>query len=297
MPSLCVHGVSHNYYLTAPQQYPYPVVFIHGWLLSHHYWLPVIEQLQSQYQCLTYDLRGFGASRFGLENYKLGLPKAAQQLGASCSPFGLAAYARDLHQLLTQLNLQKVWLVGHSLGASIALWAAYCYPQQIQGVISVNAGGGIYLKQEFTQFRQAGQQIVRFRPQWLRYLALLEIPFTRMMVAQPLERHWGRQRFQDLLQADPAAALGTLLETTTEEEVHLLPQIVSKLCQPTYFLAGQDDRVMEPKFVYHLASYHPLFTSLEGNVREIPCCGHLAMVEQPMLVVEHLQQWLGDFLG
>ena len=42
----------------------------------------------------------------------------------------------------------------------------------------------------------------------------------------------------NLLNADPNAALGTLLETTTEDEVHLLPRIVTDLQQPVYFLGG-----------------------------------------------------------
>jgi pimeloyl-ACP methyl ester carboxylesterase len=38
---------------------------------------------------------------------------------------------------------------------------------------------------------------------------------------------------------------------------------------------------MEPKYVRHLASFHPLFQGCDENVIEIPDCGHLAMVEQP----------------
>ena len=38
------------------------LVFIHGWLLSRAYWEPVIKQLSQFYDCLSYDLRGFGES-------------------------------------------------------------------------------------------------------------------------------------------------------------------------------------------------------------------------------------------
>ncbi|HEY9879349.1 MAG TPA: alpha/beta hydrolase [Leptolyngbyaceae cyanobacterium] len=292
MPSITVRGVSHSYSLTTPQGFSKTLVFIHGWLLSQQYWFPIVDQLSSTFQCLSYDLRGFGESTKGLDDYQAGVLQSAQQIGASYSPFSLAAYARDLGSLLEQLNLTKVWLVGHSLGASIALWAAYCYPEWIAGVVCVNAGGGIYLKQEFDRFRQAGQQIVRFRPQWMRYLPLADLAFARMMVAQPLARQWGRQRLVDFLQANSDAALGSLLESTTEEEVHLLPRIVSSLNQPVYFLAGERDQVMEIKFVRYLASFHPLFESGQEIVIELPNCGHIALLECPNLVVESLTKLL-----
>ncbi|NJO79111.1 MAG: alpha/beta fold hydrolase [Cyanobacteria bacterium RM1_2_2] len=58
-----IQGFPHAYELSAPTDSPIVLVFVHGWLLSHAYWQPVIEHLSSTYQCLTYDLRGFGRSQ------------------------------------------------------------------------------------------------------------------------------------------------------------------------------------------------------------------------------------------
>jgi pimeloyl-ACP methyl ester carboxylesterase len=256
------------------------LIYIHGWLLSRHYWQPLVQQLSTDYPCLTYDLRGFGDSPAeALEAHRSNL---------ALSPFSLAAYARDLVLLLEHLQIRQAWLIGHSLGGSIALWAAKACPEKIQGVICLNAGGGIYLKEEFERFRTMGQRLVRFRPPWLATLPGLDWLFTRMMVEQPLARPWGRQRIQDFVRADAKAALGSLLESTTEEEVHLLPQLVAQLSQPVYFLAGQKDKVMEAKYVNYLASFHSLFYPLGQNVIEIPDCGHFAMLEQTQMVVEKM---------
>ncbi|MGB3202266.1 MAG: alpha/beta hydrolase [Nodosilinea sp.] len=290
MATTTVFGVPHYYYLTETKQAP-PLVFIHGWLLSHRYWQPVIDRLAPRYTCLAYDLRGFGESRYGLDQYIPGIPAAAEALGASTSPYGLGAYARDVAALLEQLNLGPVWLVGHSLGGSMALWMAHCYPQQVQGVICLNAGGGIYLEREFRQFRQAGQYIVGWRRSWLRY-TLLPLLLTRMMVYQPLDYGWGRDRCLDLLQADAAAALGSLLESTTEAEVHLLPQVVAALQPPVYFIAGRQDQVMNLRYVHHLAGYSPGARQGQIPVVELDKCGHLAMLEQPDVVAKVLQDLL-----
>ncbi|NJL46560.1 MAG: alpha/beta hydrolase [Leptolyngbyaceae cyanobacterium SM2_5_2] len=285
MPTTNVFGVPHYYELIAGQA-AMPLVFIHGWLLSHKHWQPLVSQLSPHCPCLVYDLRGFGQSQEKLDQFLPGLPLAAQALKSSTSPYGLAAYARDLAAMLRQLELGPVWLVGHSLGGSIALWAAYCYPEQVKGVICLNAGGGIYLEREFKQFRRVGQQIVRWRSPWWRHLPLLSFALTRATVAQPLAYRWGHQRLKDLLDAHPEAALGSLLESTTETEVHLLPRLVTSLQQPVYFLAGGQDPVMEPKFVNHLAGYLPTACTGQDAVIELANCGHMAMLEQPQVVAK-----------
>ena len=284
MATATLFGVPHNYELTTGGEAT-PLVFVHGWLLSQQYWQPLLPYLDS-HPCLCYDLRGFGQSCHPLDQYLPGIPAAAEALPTSPSPYGLAAYARDLGELLRQLNLGPVWLVGHSLGGSIALWAAHCYPDQVKGVICLNAGGGLYLEHEFNQFRQVGRQLVRWRSPWLRHVAPLSWAMTRASVVQPLAYRWGHQRLRDMLEADAAAALGALLESTTEPEVHLLPRLVSGLQQPVYFLAGDQDPVMDLKFVHHLAGYLP--GALRGETAVIPIqdCGHMAMLEQPQAVAQ-----------
>ena len=287
MPSISISETPHFYELTPPPANPeLPVlVFVHGWLLSRHYWQPLVQLLQSEYQCLTYDARGFGDSR---------ITKLSQSSQKS-SDYSLNAYAQDLQELLQNLSIERAWIVGHSLGGSVALWTASICPEIVEGVIGLNAGGGIYLKEEFERFRSAGQQLVKFRPDWLRYIPFLSVFFSRMMVARPLDLKWGRQRIIDFIQADAEAALGALLESTTEAEVHLLPQLVSRLEQPVYFIAGEKDKVMEIKYVNHLASFHYLFSSQNSNVFITPNCGHLGMVEAPEKVAEIISEVLDKY--
>ncbi|MBF2019222.1 MAG: alpha/beta hydrolase [Hydrococcus sp. C42_A2020_068] len=292
MPIIDILGVPHAYELTPlSSNSDNPVlVFIHGWLLSRNYWKPLVEGLSPDYQCLTYDLRGFGDSQpAAVEAHQKSCSnpqwsKLGEGDSKSYSCYSLAAYAQDLSILLEKLAIKKAWLIGHSLGGSIALWAADLCPEIVKGAICLNSGGGIYIKEEFERFRTAGQQLIQLRPRWLSSLPLIDLLFARMMVARPLARHWGRQRVIDFVRADEEAAIGSLLDTTTEAEVHLLPQLVSRLQQPVYFLAGNKDNVMEPKYVRHLASFHQLFTANGGNVIEIPNCGHLSMIEQPEIV-------------
>ncbi|MBW4666667.1 MAG: alpha/beta hydrolase [Cyanomargarita calcarea GSE-NOS-MK-12-04C] len=302
MATIEILGVPHAYELTAPTTIPNTLVFIHGWLNSRGYWQPVIERLSVDFQCLSYDLRGFGESQ---PQVKIDFRQQESSLGFDTirfdevgnpfdSVYAPVAYAADLAILLHQLNITNAWLIGHSLGGTIALWGAEQIPEIVRGVICVNAGGGIYLKEAFEQFRSAGQKFLQVRPRWLSQVPLIDLFFTRNSVARPLERYWGRQRVIDFVVADPEAALGTLLHSTTEEEINRLPQLVSELKQPVYFLAGAEDKVMEPKYVRHLASFHPLFQYCGDNVIEIPNCGHLAMLEQPDAVAGEIRRLLNQ---
>ncbi|MBE9041648.1 alpha/beta hydrolase [Oscillatoriales cyanobacterium LEGE 11467] len=283
MPTIEILGVKHTYELSPPTSSKPTLVFLHGWLLSRRYWQPLIERLSPHYQCLCYDLRGFGDSQ----------PDRDRPPHSHCR-YTPAAYASDLAVLLEGLDIDRAWLVGHSLGGTIALWGAHQLDGRFEGVVCVNAGGGIYLKEEFEKFRAAGTQIVKLRPRWLCRLPLLELLFVRASVARPIERHWARQRLVDFVTAHPQAALRALLDSTTETEVHQLPQIVSRLQQPVYFVAGANDSIMDPKYVRHLASFHHLFQHGGENVIEIPECGHLAMVEQPDILADRLRAILRD---
>ncbi|MEM8723342.1 MAG: alpha/beta hydrolase [Cyanobacteria bacterium P01_G01_bin.39] len=313
MPSIKILETPHTYELTAPvADSKLPVlVFVHGWLLSRHYWHPLVQLLKAKYQCLIYDARGFGESQIAdhsrdnnsdltseIANSDIFSGLSTDNLvNENNSPdYSLYSYAKDLRCLLSKLNIERAWLVGHSLGGSIALWTADIHPDIVEGVICLNAGGGIYLKEEFERFRNVGQRLVKFRPRWLSLIPLVDLLFTRMMVARPLRIKWGRRRVIDFIEADEQAALGALLESTTEHEVHLLPQLVSRLKQPAYFIAGDKDQVMETKYVNHLASFHHLFNSPESNVFQIHNCGHLGMIEAPDEVSTIINQILDKHL-
>lgn len=76
-----------------------PVILIHGWPLSGKSWEPQVQVLlDAGYRVITYDRRGFGKSQPTSDGYDYD---------------GLTA---DLEQLITDLDLQNVVLVGFSMG-------------------------------------------------------------------------------------------------------------------------------------------------------------------------------------
>ena len=77
-----------------------PVVLVHGLGCSHKHWMPVAKRLARSHRVFAWDARGHGQCR------------TERHL-----PITLARLGNDLHQLLAHFELDRVTLVGHSMGA------------------------------------------------------------------------------------------------------------------------------------------------------------------------------------
>jgi pimeloyl-ACP methyl ester carboxylesterase len=108
MSYVTIRDVPHYYeWITAsePISSDKPViVFLHGWAGSARYWRSTAEALKPFFNCLLYDLRGFGRSKEpDLERTAAITPQTAW------GDYNLETYADDLAQLLTVLNLDAVY--------------------------------------------------------------------------------------------------------------------------------------------------------------------------------------------
>jgi len=76
-----------------------PVILIHGWPLSRKSWEHQVWKIvESGYRCISYDRRGFGISSTPWNGYDY------------------SALASDLEQIIAQLDLEDVIVVGFSMG-------------------------------------------------------------------------------------------------------------------------------------------------------------------------------------
>lgn len=103
-----------------------PLLLVHGYPDSHHTWLPLIEQLQDEFQLFAYDVRGFGASDKPAGNAAYRLP----QLG------------RDLRAVVRAVSPDRpVHLIAHDWG-SIQSWEAVCEPDSTDFLASYTSISG-----------------------------------------------------------------------------------------------------------------------------------------------------------
>lgn len=100
------------------------VLFIHGLLGSQRQWSHLIDRIDDNHRVLVPDLFGHGAS-----------DKPA------VSDYSLGAHAATLRDLLDRLEIEKVTLVGHSLGGGIAMVFRYLFPERVERLVLVASGG------------------------------------------------------------------------------------------------------------------------------------------------------------
>ena len=123
MAYIKVRGVEH-YYQWIKQissDSPKPVmVFIHGWAGSARYWESTAHVLSEQFDCLLYDMRGFGRSHGKPIAQVDSLQEKQGEEAVIELTYELEEYAEDLAVLLDELRLERVFINAHSMGASIA---------------------------------------------------------------------------------------------------------------------------------------------------------------------------------
>ncbi|SDI70811.1 Pimeloyl-ACP methyl ester carboxylesterase [Rhodococcus triatomae] len=99
------------------------LLLLHGIGDNSSTWTEIIPHLAKNYTVIAPDLLGHGRSD---------KPRA---------DYSVAAYANGMRDLLSTLGVENVTVVGHSLGGGVAMQFAYQFPQMVDRLILVSAGG------------------------------------------------------------------------------------------------------------------------------------------------------------
>ena len=99
------------------------LLLIHGIADSSETWLPVLDALAEHHTVIAPDLLGHGESD---------KPRA---------DYAVAAYACGMRDLLAVLGIDRVTVVGHSLGGGVAMQFAYQFPERCERIVLVSSAG------------------------------------------------------------------------------------------------------------------------------------------------------------
>jgi pimeloyl-ACP methyl ester carboxylesterase len=110
-----VNGIQMHYVIGGQGD---PVVLLHGWPQTWYAWRHVMPALARNYTVIAPDLRGLGDSSKPITGYD----------GNTT--------AEDIYQLVSQLGLgQKIYLVGHDVGAQTAYSYAAIHPNNVSKLV------------------------------------------------------------------------------------------------------------------------------------------------------------------
>jgi pimeloyl-ACP methyl ester carboxylesterase len=97
-----------------------PLIFLHGWVGSWRYWIPVMQAASVSFRAYAIDLWGFGDTAKYQQNYSLNNQIAL------------------IDGFLYEMGIGRVALVGHGLGAVVATLYALRNPDIVDRVMSVS---------------------------------------------------------------------------------------------------------------------------------------------------------------
>jgi pimeloyl-ACP methyl ester carboxylesterase len=96
------------------------VVLVHGWSCDRTYWSGQTGMLAKKYKVVTIDLAGHGGS------------------GWNRKVFSMESFGADVAAVVDRLGLQKVILIGHSMGGDVIAEAARRLPGKVAALIMVD---------------------------------------------------------------------------------------------------------------------------------------------------------------
>jgi pimeloyl-ACP methyl ester carboxylesterase len=240
MPTLDIRGVDHYYEWigvpAAPSGKPV-MVFIHGWAGSTRYWQSTAIAFADEYDCLLYDMRGFGQSRLPRP-----VPPEVAALG-----YELDSFADDLALLLDALGLDRISLNAHSTGGSVAVKFLNRYPDRVEHAILTCNGIFEYNALAFKTFHFFAGYVVAFRPAWLKQIPLVDRLFMMRFVRRSLSRAANQAFLEDFLMADQEVAIGTVYTAVSQRAAEEMPEEFAKLTVPTLLISGEYDQIIPAK--------------------------------------------------
>ncbi len=222
------------------------VVFAHGSGGTHMSWWQQVPALQGRYRCITIDQRAFGHSR--------DLPNGP----------GRRSFVADLEGLLDHLKVDRVSLVGQSMGGSTVLPFALKHPDRVSALIMAATTGG-YSDPEIAALRsKVGSTRSAFAPGYAQ----------REPAKAFLYREISALTLDEAPAPAAAGASGAAPAAATGPTLDLRPIIEKKV--PTLFIAGEQDVLIPAPVVeaMHRKIPHSTFVKIAG-------AGHSAYFETP----------------
>lgn len=151
------------------------ILCIHGITANCRCWDVIADALSPSHRVLAMDLRGRGLS------------------GAPSTGYSMEHHCRDILAVLDDLGLERVVLMGHSLGAFISLMFGAKHPERVDRIILVDGGGKLsedQLVKVFAGIKPSLDRLGKVLPSFEAYLDLMKkAPFLKDW-SQALETYY-----------------------------------------------------------------------------------------------------------
>ena len=166
------------------------LVFVHGWSCNRNYWDGQVQPASRQFRVVAVDLAGHGESGHGRARWTM------------------AAFGGDIAAVVNKLGLERVILIGHSMGGDVIVEAARQLPGHVTGLIWVDAYRQLGMVRTAEQVREL---IAPFRSDFVETTRA----FVRGMFPLTADRSLVERVAMHMASAPPTVGLGALESTVS----------------------------------------------------------------------------------
>ena len=262
------------HYLDWGEGSPRHLVLLHGLGSQAHTWDQFSDEVSDSFRVVVPDLRGHGES------------------GHTGDGYALDRFAADVKAVTRHLNLSTFDLVGHSLGALIAIWFAAEHPELVNHLVLVDGGPGLDIEAaregSIDSFvRPLGFDTREEAKGWYqeRY-PIRSDEWLEQRVEHGMKQNWADKW---VFRHDPE--LYWLLEGGSpgfqEGERQTWDMLAAITC-PVLLLRGKESTLLSPEAARRIADMAP-----NARLVEIPDAGHSIQSDAP----EQFRDAVVEFLG
>jgi pimeloyl-ACP methyl ester carboxylesterase len=231
---------------------PKTVLFVHGWTCDERVWTEQIPALSKNHRVITMDLPCHGQS--------------AAPAGVKIT---IDLFARAVETVRAQVGAKHIALVGHSMGALVAIRYALLYPQHAAALVivdGVTAG-------DPNRHKRSGASVSG--PDGLKN----RVARIQGLLSPATSPEW-QSRIRDMMLASSEQTAAGAMDAMREETEH----DIEPMSIPTLAVFAHHSRLANPEYL------HSHFINLE--FLEMPGTGHFLMLEKP----DDFNQLLTSFL-
>jgi 3-oxoadipate enol-lactonase len=242
------------------------VLLIHGLAGDHSAWEPQITAWKSHLRVIAVDTRGAGQSTQRDE------------------PVTLESLADDFIALLEHLNIDRVHVVGRSMGGCIAQWMALKAPRRIASLALLASCG------KFDPLALRCLENMREVLEWTGSWAAHAKHSVRNFVSAHFFNH-EQERVQHIerLIGSSSRLQASYIQQNLAVGRHDLLDRLSHITCPVLVMSGSEDPLGGPLLTSWMLRRLPdaRHTSFDG-------CSHFFMMEEPERFMNEMQRWFSD---
>lgn len=260
MPSAHLNDVSIHYLIEGSGP---PLVLLHGMGNNSKSWIHQMDYFKKRFTVIAWDAPGYGGSSDPTEEFQY-----------------FSQFSDHLKRLLDYLSIHNVFLLGHSMGAAVAIDFSIRFPEMVNKLIiaaPTRGSAALTTDENFKKRTQRHNLIDEIAP---KDIARTRVP--RLLSVNPSEsvQKYAIEIMSEVRSSGYKSVANGLFHLNQMDEY-------SKVSKPTLIMCGEEDRVTP------VSESEIIVRNIVGSrLVVIPGAGHLCYMEKQDIFNECLMKFL-----